>query len=231
MFGLRFLVVCFVGLLALPANAQRVFRASSIDIEQNDRLDSLEAQVSRIEASVSTLVATLQRPRPRETVKESLTVDPEPETPKVRTVSVVRESLTPAAATGLYSRSELEAIVRAAYPNGDYTRFADVSPRSGVWRHLRDSNHRFTAAQVEGMPMNLALGLHGLHHVGRITPQKSGAKPPPAIADVQMVSTPARTTTSRSVQQLGGCANGSCARPSRSMPTQRVRLFGGLFRR
>ena len=209
---------------ASTANAQRVFRASSIDLEQNDRLDSLESKVDRIESSVAALVAVLEK----RAVQEPATVAkpaPKPD-PKVAKLTVDKSE------SPYYSQAELVAIVKAEYPRGDYTRYADVSPRSAVWRHLQDGeNHSFTATQVNGMSQSIALGLHGLEHAGKITPYRSGVKPKPRKTEARLVSTPAKTTTvKRSVQQVGGCASGSCARPVTAAPTQRVRLFNFLRR-
>jgi hypothetical protein len=221
LFRIMILVVA-VALLAPAANAQRVFRASSIEIEQNERIDAMEAKVSRIESSVAALVAALEKqPKPVAIASQPATVTP---------VSVIAQPATirqPASqSSGYYSQAELIAIVQAAYPGGDYTRYADVSPRSGVWNHLQDGNHQFTSAQVNGLPQDIALGLHGLHHAGKIRATRSSRVTAPQVA----YSQPAiQQSYSQPVYQTaGGCANGQCARPSYS--SGRSRSFG-FFRR
>lgn len=214
-------LIVAVVMFAPEANAQRVFRASSIDIEQNERIDTIEAKVSRIESSVASLVCAIEK----QAKPVTIAAQPATTTP----VSVITQPATirqASSESGYYSQAELIAIVQAAYPSGDYTRYADVSPRSGVWRHLQDGNHQFTAAQVNGLPQNIALGLHGLHHAGKIRATKSSRVAAPQIAysqpAIQQYSQPAI------IQAAGGCANGQCARPSYS--TGRSRPFG-FFRR
>jgi hypothetical protein len=199
--------------LASTANAQRVFRASSIDIEQNERIDAIDQRVERIESSVASLVSAIEK----QIEVKPVTVEAAP--PKVETVVSVRKpSAKPA--SNYYSQAELIGIVRAAYPNGNYTRYADVSPRSGVWRHLQDSNHRFTASQVEGLPQDIALGLHGLHHANLIRATRGTSK----------VSAPVvRSQPAKVVQAAGGCPNGQCARQSQPARQQQFRTFR-LFR-
>jgi hypothetical protein len=227
----RFLIlIVAVATLAPVANAQRVFRASSIDLEQNDRIDSLEAKVSRIESSVSKLVASLEKQsQPVATASQPATVTP---------VSVIAQAPTirqPSSQSGYYSQAELIAIVQQAYPGGDYTRYADVSPRSGVWTHLMDGNHQFTASQVQGLPQDIALGLHGLHHANRIRATRSSRSVAPQVAYSQPAiqqsyPQPAiqQSYSQPVIQAAGGCANGQCARPSYSQPARRS---FGIFRR
>jgi len=219
----RFLIlIVAVATLAPVANAQRVFRASSIDLEQNDRIDSLEAKVSRIESSVSKLVASLEKQsQPVATASQPATITP---------VSVITQAPTirqaSSQSSGYYSQAELIAIVQQAYPRGDYTRYADVSPRSGVWTHLQDGNHQFTSAQVNGLPQDIALGLHGLHHANRIRATRSSQVVAPQVARSQPAI---QQSYSQPVYQAaGGCANGQCARPSYSQPARRS---FGIFRR
>lgn len=217
------ILIVAIATLAPVASAQRVFRASSIDLEQNDRIDSLESKVSRIESSVSKLVAAIES----KAVVQPATIVAEP----VRTITPVSVQRTQAAMpSGYYSQSELISIVRSAYPNGNYTRYADVSPRSAVWSHLMDGNHQFTSAQVQGLPQDIALGLHGLHHAGRIKATRSGGNvsyAQPAMPQVTY-SQPAYSQPSQVFQQAGGCANGQCPTPARS---QSVRRSFGIFRR
>ena len=226
------ILIVAVAVLAPVANAQRVFRASSIDLEQNERIDTIEAKVSRIESSVASLVAVLEKQ-----AKPQAAVVAQPATvARTTPVSVaVPPPVARQAATqsGYYSQAELIGIVQAAYPRGDYTRYADVSPRSGVWRHLMDGNHQFTADQVNGLPQDIALGLHGLHHAGKIRATRSSMAVSPQVAYSQPAAIPAIQAYSQPATQYaqpaaGGCANGQCARPSYSQP---VRRSFGIFRR
>ena len=212
-----FLILAFVVLFAVPANAQRVFRASSIDLEQNERLDKLESQVGRIEASIVSLAVAMEKQ-----AKPQPVAAPKP----VVATQVATKQVVNRQPASHYTQAELVGIVQAAYPSGDYTRYADVSPRSAVWSHLQDSNHQFTAAQVNGLPQNIALGLHGLNHAGRIKATRSSQTASPQVARSQPAIQ--QFITQPSVQAVGGCANGQCARPSQ--PAVRFRSFG-IFRR
>lgn len=216
------LILAFAILFASTANAQRVFRASSIDIEQNERIDTIEAKVSRIESSVASLVAVLEK-QAKPAVAQPATVTHVTPVSVSLPPLVARQAATP---SGYYSQAELIGIVQAAYPRGDYTRYADVSPRSGVWTHLMDGNHQFTAAQVQGLPQDIALGLHGLHHANKIRATRSSRPVAPQVA----YSQPAiqQSYSQPVIQAAGGCANGQCARPSYSQP---VRRSFGFFRR
>lgn len=221
----RFLTLAVaVVILAPAANAQRVFRASSIDIEQNERIDTIEAKVSRIESSVASLVSALEKQA------KPVTIAAQPTT--VTPASVITQPATirqpSSQSSGYYSQAELIAIVQEAYPGGDYTRYADVSPRSGVWRHLTDGNHQFTSAQVQGLPQDIALGLHGLHHANKIRATRSSRSVAPQVAYSQPAVQSYSQPTIQYAQAAGGCANGQCARPSYS--TGRSRSFG-FFRR
>jgi hypothetical protein len=209
-------------LLASNAEAQRVFRASSLDIEQNERLDSMESKVSRIEASVAAIAAAVEKRSQLVAVPQPVTVTP---------VSVITQPATirqVPSQSGYYSQAELIAIVQAAYPSGDYTRYADVSPRSGVWNHLMDSNHQFTSAQVNGLPQDIALGLHGLHHANKIRATRSSRVIAPQVAYSQPAIQQPYSQPVQYAQAAGGCANGQCARPSYSQPARRS---FGFFRR
>jgi hypothetical protein len=220
----RFLTLAIAIVIFSPAaNAQRVFRASSIDLEQNDRIDSLESKVSRIESSVSKLVASLEKQaQPVRIASQPATVTP---------VSVITQAPTirqASSQSGYYSQAELIAIVQAAYPGGDYTRYADVSPRSGVWTHLQDGNHQFTAAQVQGLPQDIALGLHGLHHANKVRATRSSRAAAPQLAHSQPAiqqsyPQPAiqQSYSQPVIQAAGGSANGQCDRPLFSQPNRR----------
>lgn len=227
------ILIVAVAVLAPVANAQRVFRASSIDIEQNERIDTIEAKVSRIESSVASLVVVLEKQAKPQAVAVAQPATVAHTTPVSVTLSppVTRQA---SSQSGYYSQAELISIVQAAYPGGDYTRYADVSPRSGVWSHLTDGNHQFTAAQVNGLPQDIALGLHGLHHAGKIRATRSSRAVAPQVAYSQPAAMPAiqQSYSQPAIQYAqpagGGCANGQCARPSYSQP---VRRSFGIFRR
>lgn len=202
----RFLALAAVVLIASTAQAQRIFYASAIDVEQNERLDTIESKVDRIETQIERLTVAA-KPTPAKAVPVSVSL-PLPQPKPV--------------ASNYYSQAELVSIVRAAYPSGNYTQYADVKPRSAVWSHLQDGSHRFTASQVNGLPQDIALGLHGLHHANRIRATRSTSAPQPAVA-----SAPRPQPT---YQAAGGCANGRCPTPARAQPQQRFRLFPRLGR-
>lgn len=236
------IAIVFLATVAPAANGQRVFRASSIDIEQNERIDSLEAKVGRIEASVNKLVSAVeakQIAKPATVVSEPVRVIQ----PAISsdTIPVSTQSPEPRLSRSRYSQAELVSIVQQAYPSGDWTRYADVSPRSAVWSHLQDPNHQFSAEQVQGLPQNIALGLHGLHHAGKIRATRIGqpqtmtatvyAEPQPQPVVMQSYPQPvaAPVYSQPIIQQSGGgCPNGQCPAPSYSQP---VRRSFGIFRR
>lgn len=196
--------------LTTTAEAQRVFRASSIDVEQNERLDAVEAKVDQIADSLKSIEQLLsaqamervvaQAPRPKPADKESLTTaKPAPTVPSSRTVQ------TPT--SNRYTQAELTAIVQSRYPSGFRVRHADVSPRSAVWSHLKSGIHGFSAEQVDGMPQWIALGLHDMEHGGEITPFRSSA------SSASTAARPASPAAPPVVASFGvGCANGQCAR-------------------
>lgn len=107
-------------------------------------------------------------------------------------------AVTPEAVSNRWTRAELEAMVRAKYPRGFAVRYADVSPRSAVWSHLKSGVHGFSSAQVDGMPQWIALGLHDMEHGGEITPFRT--------------------------QASAGCVNGRC--PTPMQPQYRTRAIG-----
>lgn len=68
---MRFVILTLVALCSLPSLAQeRVFRASSIDVEQDQRLDSLESRVSALES-----VPTSAPPKPAPLTKQLSTAN------------------------------------------------------------------------------------------------------------------------------------------------------------
>ena len=61
---MRYLLLFAIVLIAVPAQAQRVFRASSIDMEQNERIDVLESKIDLLEGSIDRLITAMERPAP-----------------------------------------------------------------------------------------------------------------------------------------------------------------------
>jgi hypothetical protein len=237
---IRSLLLLSAILIASTASAQRTFYASSIDIEQNERLDAIDERVDRIETDINTIAAQISeiatlvkrpvvevQPQPKPVVAA-----PKP-VAKPATLTTVSKPTPPVQqSSNYYSQAELIGIVRAAYPTGNYTRYADVSPRSAVWSHLQDGNHRFTAAQVSGLPQDIALGLHGLHHANLIRATRGTSKISAPVAQSQPTPRGQAPTPQQFAQQMGGCANGQCPNPVRAQQGQ-VQRFGifGLRRR
>ena len=74
---MRFAIVCMVLCSALPCNAQgRVFHASSIDLEQNERLDELEARLADLECQPDVVQAVNPFPVPTKQPTPSVTLKP-----------------------------------------------------------------------------------------------------------------------------------------------------------
>jgi hypothetical protein len=231
----RFPLLIVAILIASTANAQRVFYASSIDIEQNERIDAIDERVERIESDISTIaaqiseIATLARRPVVEVQPKPVVVSPKPATKPATLTAAIKPTPPPVQqSSNYYSQAELIGIVRAAYPTGNYTRYADVSPRSAVWSHLQDGNHRFTAAQVSGLPQDIALGLHGLHHANLIRATRGTSKISVPVAQAQPIQQVQAPTPQQFSQQMGGCANGQCPNPARAQQAtqQRFGIFG-----
>ena len=92
---MRYLLLITIAMIAMPAQAQRVFRASSIDMEQNERIDILEARFALLEDSIDRLALVMERPAP------VVAIIPKP---KPVVVAVVKQSL-PVAVTYAPSRN------------------------------------------------------------------------------------------------------------------------------
>jgi len=241
---LRFLLLLFAISLASTAVAERTFYASSIDIEQNERLDAIDQRVERIESNINIIAAKVSESA---TLASDQVVQAKPQPKPVETTVAtiakpVQQSLTVVSSplpsqparqsSNYYSQAELIGIVRAAYPSGNYTKYADVSPRSSVWNHLQDGNHQFTAAQVSGLPQDIALGLHGLHHANLIRATRGTGKVAAPAAQPQPLRSFQTFTPQATIIQAGRCANGRCPTPARPQPTnqQRFRIFPRLGR-
>lgn len=211
----RFLALATIALFASTAQAQRIFYASAIDVEQNERLDAVETKIDRIETEIERL-SVVAKPTPAKAVPVSVSL-PQPQPKPV--------------ASNYYSQAELIAIVRNAYPSGNYTQYADVQPRSSVWSHLQDGSHQFTASQVNGLPQDIALGLHGLHHANRIRATRSTMQVSVPVPQPTYQPMP-QATPQPAYQSAGGCANGRCPSPARVQPQsqQRFRIFPRMRR-
>lgn len=222
---MRSLIVLLAVLVASPAYAQRVFRASiKIDDIQNERLDEVEAKVDNLNETVKVLVQTVntlaevQRQR-IEVSKLELQAEAQPK-PKVVSTKVVSHTTAPpqeiATTPTPRAATNLAAIAWQAYPDGVYrVRYADVQPRSQVWNHL--IQHGFSQEEVQGLSQFEALAIHDLAHGGKIHPRQS-------------YSAPVQSSVRQPVAQVqSGCANGQCARQGVSYSYSRPRLFG-LFR-
>lgn len=219
-------------MVASPSySQQRTFRASSIDIEQDGRLDSLEARMKAVEASVATqgntspVAASDPVPNAEPVVVVAPVVQPPPAS--VRQPSVQRVS-------GRYTTEELRAMIRQKRPGGwRGPVYADVSPRSLAKQHLVDPKHGFTWDQVNGLTQDEALILHDLAptHGNQIFPTRgnrySNGLPAPSASqfDDDMIRNVWGTPYVPSQQAQSGCANGQCANPQSSA------VRGGFFRR
>lgn len=209
-------------LLPLPSHAQRVFRASAIDLEQNERLDDHESRLAKLEAR-KTVPAFIQ-PREQEPTV-SYEPGPEPEYVYVRVGDTktidgethrlervgnehrwmpIRRALQTVSAVGQgrYTTAELKSIA-ANYRGPTY---ATVSPASWAWEHLQD-DHGFSASQVSGLSQSEALTIHNMAHGNKITPYRSRRS-----AEVVTQSAPIQ----RVMQSAGGCPGGRCPTVRRS---------------
>lgn len=242
---------------AVPANAQRVFRASSIDLEQNERLAELEAKVAALEvkaelASVIAAATPARKPARKPARNQAAAkAEPPPDGKVVRPVSVatsqpsvpvVQSNYVTAPVTVVKSpgsnrksTAELRAEIQRQRPGGwRGPVYADVSPRSWAGQHLQ-SDHGFSALQVSGLTQNERLILHDLAHAGRVSPYRSSSTR--AVQAVSYTSTPAvtysatpsRATASRSYSS--GCPNGQCPTSRSTRARTRTRLFPRLFGR
>jgi hypothetical protein len=246
-----FRIVLLMGamLLASTANAQRVFRASSIDVEQNERIDSISDRVDRIETDIALIASAIEKQSEAKAAIVQAVATPsvveKPATAKAETVVAVSQpsQATVEQQSTRYSQDELISIVKAAYPHGDYERYATVEPKNDVWRHLQSGSHGFTATQVSGLPQDIALGLHGLHHANLIRPTRGTSRVSQPVAQTQVVySQPAYSQPvtyapqpvvrqQPTYQAAGGCANGRCPNPAQpAQQHQRFRLFPRLGR-
>lgn len=225
---MRSLLVLLALLVASPAYAQRVFRASiKIDDVQNERLDEVEAKVDNLTTSVAALTqAVTTLVEVQKTKSQSVVAAPQAQVASVKAEpKPLRKATTTVTVTPPFQERSVSASNRLqiaawqAYPDGVYrVRYADVSPRSQVWNHL--IQHGFSQAEVQGLSQFEALAIHDLAHGGKVHPGQ---------ASVQVaVNSPAPIRQQATANYNVGCANGQCARQG-STSYSRPRLFG-LFR-
>jgi hypothetical protein len=241
---MRFLLMLLIAFAAVPLQAQRVFRASAIDMEQDSRLDVLESQVAAIHDAIGQMVKPAPNPVPNAKPVSKPVVEP-------KAVVVARQTLAqPVSASNRYSTGELRTIIQSMRPGGwRGPVYADVEPESWARQHLQ-SDHGFTSAQVSGLTQSECLILHDLRHGGKISPFRSSqsvqsmtvqpvivAAPANATATVQrsyngpvVNRTVKRQVTQPQYQMQGGCPNGQCPTQRSQSSTPRFRLFPGLFR-
>lgn len=239
---MRSLILLAAMMVAAPAySQQRTFRASSIDLEQNERIDTLESRMKAVEASVAargiTSPVTVSDPAPN---AEPVVVA----APVVQSPPISVRQPSPQPTSGRYTTEQLRAMIHAKRPGGwRGPQYADVSPRSLAKQHLVDPKHGFTWDQISGLSQDEALILHDLAptHGNQIFP--SGRQPvrsvaaAPSLPPMQTVST-SNPWAGMQSEQYGcangqcnrqaveyGCANGQCANPQSSA------FRGGFFRR
>lgn len=208
---MRFLLLPLLLLLAIPASAQLRFTASPVEQRLDSaeqRLDTLESTVKQLAETNHQIVALLAKQAAPAKPVQPVVEKPAPQLVSVQPAKPVRV-VQPA-------QSSYAAIVRSHFPNGWRGEYADVSPRSAVYIHLQQ--HGFSASDIQGLDQNTALGLHALAHAGLVRPGQ--------------YSTPQENRVRTApVQQMGGCANGQCARPGVSYSQRRSGVFGfGIFR-
>lgn len=241
---MRFILLLLFACLAVPAQAQRVFRASAIDMEQDSRLDALESQVAAIHDAIGQLAKPTPDPVPN--TKPVIVASAEP----TKTTIVRRTVSTPVVQSSRYSTSELRAIIQSMRPGGwRGPVYADVEPESWARQHLQ-SDHGFTATQVAGLTQSECLILHDLRHGGKVSPYRSSRSVQPLTVQPVIVAAPAQATatvqrsysgpvvnrtvtrqvTQPQYQIQSGCPNGQCPTQRSQKPTPRFRIFPGLFR-
>ena len=225
---MRIAIAVLSVLCALPCFAQeRIFHASPVDVEQNSRLDALEARLAAIER-VPQPAPQVQAPR----------VIPSPPAPIVQ--PQVQQSSAPTGPVR-YSSGQLRYKIQQMRPGGwRGPMYADVSPRSMAKQHLIGAEHGFTWDQVAGLTQEEALILHDLApgHGNQIFPRYRLASSESTTVTVrqqayQPVQQPIEQFSNFGVQQKydSGCANGQCDRQQYSQQSQgRVPILRRWFR-
>ena len=142
----RYVLLSFLAtlLFAVPADAQRIFRASSIDIEQDARLDEAESRLDRIESLLEQIaeakVQVAAAPAPKPAVSVSVAAAPKPVQAKPLTLA-----------------------------NGSHQVRGEWTFPGGIADHLRGPNHGLTTAQIAGKSQAELERLHSALHEGRAT--------------------------------------------------------------
>ena len=215
-----FAVCCLVCLMCLgesPANAQRIFRASPVDVEQDQRIDAIEAKVSRIETSVAEIVTLVKTQSATTTVAVS--------TPTKTAKSVARKN-TPEYKVGddiTVSNGDVNTVIRIGEVDGMIAYFtaAKASPKPpqqqtvsyqpsrsrSHWTYPGDIKSHLASGHgnvnTAGMTRDQMESLHDDLHEGRSRPAARPAVQPVASS---------------------GCPGGVCPTSSRSV--QRTGIFG-----
>lgn len=151
MFRLATLPLLAALLFAPAADAQRVFRASSIDIEQDARLDEAESRLDRIES----LLERIAEPA----VPVAVAPEPKPVMP----VAVAK------------APAKVQPLTLA---NGSHQVRSEWTFPGGIADHLRGPNHGLTTAQIAGKSQAELERLHSALHEGRATKASVSASSP-----------------------------------------------------
>ena len=139
---MRYLFLITLALIALPAQAQRVFRASSIDLEQNERIDILEARFASIESSINRLATTQERAVP--VVAVTVATKPSP-----AAVATVRKSrIVPATYAPSQSHWTYQGDIRSHLATGHGTVNTAGMSRDEM-ESLHDSLHEGNVPRVQ----------------------------------------------------------------------------------
>lgn len=233
---MRLLMLLVALVVTAPAYGQRIFRASAIDQEQNNRLDALEARIAAVESAP--VVRESKPVRQQVAVATPVRV----ESPVIQPPVVVRPAPARAmVSSGRYSTAELRAMIHAKRPGGwRGPQYADVSPRSAAKQHLVGPEHGFSWDQVAGLTQEEALILHDLapRHGNQIFPSGRRNVQAQPVPQVRVASYAPPMPMPQPMQQMpanpwpadSGCANGQC--PISSPTSQSVApVRGGFFQR
>jgi hypothetical protein len=191
-------------LITAPVQAQRIFRASSIDLEQNDRLDVLEAKFSAIENSINKLSVAIETASAKEVVTVAVT-----EKPKTTEVATSSKPVVLSPPTVIYSQPATvsytppvptQKIVTTS--SGYYDGTSQRTYPGDIRSHLQGTHG---VGSTAGMTKDQMEALHDSLHNGSRSVSRS------------------RTVT-RSVQQ-SACPGGVCPSPA-SRSTVRRGIFG-----
>ena len=216
---MRSLMFVLVALVALPGIAQeRVFRASSIDLEQNERLTAVEARVSALEQ----VPATLPAPKP----KQVPAIVPRPQVALAQAPQA-----TTARGVQRYTTNQLRYKIQQFRPGGwTGAVYAGMVVPSQVKQHLVGAEHGFSWAQIQGLTHEEAMILHDLapKHGNKIFPQyvlASDRQSPPNQVAAQPSPKPQKQFSFDPF-----CPNGQCNKQQYQLQSQgRVPLLKRFF--